>query len=55
MYSTIQTLKRVMLAFCSDPRGRPLGPSLDLGLGGLGPQSICVKCHDHSEEFGAQG
>lgn len=48
-------LRRVMLAFWSDPRGRPLSPLLGLGLTGLDTQSICVECQDqeHSGESGA--
>lgn len=49
------TLRRVMLAFGADSRGRPRGPLLGLGLTGLDTQSICIECqdHDHSEELGA--
>lgn len=43
-----------MLTFGSDPRGRPLGPLLGLGLPDSETQSLCVECqdYDHSEELG---
>lgn len=43
-----------MLAFWSDPRGRPLSPLLGLGLTGLDTQSICVECQDQ-ERSGESG